>query len=137
MNSNHVGSNWPDHFGRFRLAVVRGVSLANTGNTVANLTISQGTEYIVRQITVMNPSGSVASANVAVLSSSDGNTSNAISNNVVISSVSAAHTWQDLGLATAAATTSYTAGQLYLLVNTASGNSNTVDIAVYGDVVLR
>lgn len=134
-NFSHVGANTPDEFSRYRLAKTVNVDVASTGNAVAALTIEQGTSYIVRQITVTNANKSIATANVTILTTNDGNTSNAVSNNVVLSSVSAATTkFQDLGLATAAATTVYTAGSLYVKVNTGV-SGGTCDISVYGDIV--
>ena len=133
-NFSHVGADTPDQF-RYRLAKGVNVSVGATGNAVAQLTLEAGTSYIVRQITVTNANKSIATANVTILTTDDGNTSNAVSNNVVLSSVSAAATkYQDLGLATAAATTVYKAGSLYVKVNTAVSDG-TCDISVYGEVV--
>ena len=133
-NFSHVGADTPDQF-RYRLAKGVNVSVGATGNAVAQLTLEAGTSYIVRQITVTNANKSLSTANVAILTTNDGNTSNAVSNNVVLSSVTAASTkYQDLGLATAAATTVYTAGSLYVKVNTGV-SGGTCDISVYGEVV--
>ena len=132
-NFSHVGSDTPDQF-RYRLAKAVNVSVGATGNAVAALTLEAGTSYIVRQITVTNANQSIATANVTILTSNDGNTSNAVCNNVVLSSVTAATKYQDIGLATAAASTVYTAGSLYVKVNTAVA-SGTCDISVYGEVV--
>ena len=52
----------------------------------------------------------------------------------VLSSVTSNLTWQDIPLSTTAATTVYTAGALYVKVNTAVTNG-TCDITVFGDVV--
>ena len=94
---------------------------------------------IIRQITVQNPTGSVASANVGITISSTGDmgASNVVVANVVLSSVSAAGKYQDLTIAYPANTVVSGASTqaLYVNVNTASGNSNTVDICVFGQVV--
>lgn len=133
-NFSHVGANTPDQF-RYRIAKAVNVSVGATGNAVAALTLDQGTSYIVRQITVTNANQSIATANVTILTTNDGNASNAVSNNVVLSSVTAATSkYQDIGLATAAASTVYTAGSLYVKVNTAV-SGGTCDISVYGDIV--
>lgn len=133
-NFSHVGADTPDQF-RYRLAKTVNVPVGATGNAVAALRIEAGTSYIVRQITVTNANQSIATANVTILTTNDGNTSNAVSNNVVLSSVTAAATkYQDVGLATAATTTVYTAGSLFVKVNTAVA-SGTCDISVYGEVV--
>ena len=107
--------------------------LTNSGSTANSGGI------IVRQITVQNPTGSIASANVGITISSTGDmgASNVVVANVVLSSVSAAGKYQDLTVAYPS-NTEITGNQtqaLYVNVNTASGNSNTVDIVVYGQVV--
>lgn len=94
---------------------------------------------IVRQITVQNPTGTVASADIGITISSAGNmgASNVVVANVTLSSVSAAGKYQDLTVAYPA-NTEISGSQtqaLYVNVNTASGNANTVDIVVYGQVV--
>jgi hypothetical protein len=132
MAANHVGALTPDNFGYFGLGTVNTVGLNSTSTIVTIPTV--GSNYIIRRITVNNPIGSVASANVSIVTSSDGNTSNAVTNAAVLSTISAVNKYQDLPLATATATTAY-GGSLYVVVNTASGNANTVDIQVYGDIV--
>jgi hypothetical protein len=146
-NSDAVGQNTQDAFSSFRLAFVQGQSLATTGNAVVALPILGGGigngSFILRNITVANPSnsagGSVPSmttANVTILTSSDGNTSNAVTTAAgqTLGNVSAANTWQDLTLIAGAATTAYTANTLFLKVGTAVGNA-AVNISVFGDVV--
>ncbi len=140
-NGNAVGTNLPTSFGRYVLGEVRGVSVAATGNAVATIPILLGGLtantgcYIVREVTVMNANKSIATANVIVLTSSDGNTSNNVSNATVLSNVSAATTkWQDLDLAASAATDAYTAGALFVKVNTAV-SGGTCDIRVVGTPV--
>ena len=134
MNANHVGSLYPNSFGSFGLAKTATVDVGSTGNAVAQLNVVGGTSYIVRRITVANANKSIATANVTILTSNDGNTSNAVSNATVLSSVNSTSTWQDFALATAAATTVYSAGSLYVKVNTAV-SGGTCDITVYGDIV--
>ena len=134
MNANCVGNRYADSFGNFVIANTQPLSLGSTGNAVATLAITSGTSYIIRRITISNANGSINTANVVVLTSNDGNSSNAVSNVTVLSSVTSNSTFQDLGLATAAATTVYTAGALYGKVNTAVTNG-TCEIVVFGDVV--
>jgi uncharacterized repeat protein (TIGR01451 family) len=102
--------------------------LTNSGNTTTSGAV------IVRRVTVQNPSGSIASANVSIGSTNDG--ANLVTANTVLSSVSAGGKFQDI---TSTATTTVISGNvtqcLYVNVNTASGNNNTVDIIVWGDVV--
>jgi len=132
MLANHVGSLYPDNF-RTRLGTVSQANLSATGNAVATIPITQGTSYIIRQITVTNANATVATGNVAILTSNDGNASNAVSNNVVLSNVTSTTTYQDLGLASGTLTAVYSSGSLFVKVNTAV--SGAVDIDVYGDVV--
>ena len=134
MNANHVGSLYPNGFGSFALARAQTVNIGSTGNAVAQLPVVGGSTYIVRRIVVANASGNIAAGNITILTSNDGNASNAVSNAVTLSSVTSSSTFQDLGLATAAATTVYSAGSLYVKVGTAVANA-TCDITVYGDIV--
>jgi hypothetical protein len=138
--TNHVGPQLVDAFGNKRIGNAPVVSLAATGNAVVQIPIS-GSEYILRRIVVSTPANSaggsvpnMSTGNVTILTSSDGNTTNAVANAQTLTNVTAAHTWQDLTLATATATASYTSGSLYVLVGTAVANS-TVQISVFGDVV--
>jgi hypothetical protein len=134
MNANHVGSLYPNGFGSFALASAKTVALGSTGNAVAQLPVVGGSTYIVRRIVVANASGNIGTGNVTILTSNDGNASNAVSNAVTLSSVTSSSTYQDLGLANAAVTTVYSAGSLYVKVGTAV-SSATCDITVYGDIV--
>jgi len=135
MNANHVGSFYPDQFGNFAVAsTTNPIYLGATGNAVATLAQNNNTSFIVRRITVANASGSVAAANVTILTTSDGNTSNAVTNAAALSTVTTSAKYQDLPLSTAAATTVYT-GSLYVYVGTAAAANNSVEISVYGDVV--
>lgn len=134
MIANHVGANYPDKFGRYALGECVNVSVGATGNAVATIPILGGTQYVIRQITVWNANASIATANVTILTSNDGNASNAVSNNVVLSNVSSTTTYQDLGLASGTLTAVYSASSLFVKVNTAVTNG-TCDITVFGDVV--
>jgi hypothetical protein len=84
----------------------------------------------------MNPSGTVALANVSITTSNDGNMANAVVGNVVLASVSGTVKFQDLAIVGGnVAVSGFTTQALYVNTNTASGNANTVDIRVYGDVI--
>ena len=133
MIANHVGAKYPDRF-RIALGKVQAANIGATGNATATIAITSGTAYIIRQITVANANGDISTGNVAIITSNDGNTSNAVSNNVVLSNVSSTTTYQDLGLKAATLTNVYTAPALFLKVNTAVTNG-TCDITVFGDVV--
>jgi len=147
-NSDSLGQFYLDSIGYGRVAVVKATQLNTAGNAVvaipllsggltnANATVGSGS-VILQKVRVQNPTGSVASANVSITTSNDGNISNVVVANVVLTAVSAAGKYQDLTIAYTANTaiTGYQTQALYVNINTASGNSNTVDIAVYGDVV--
>lgn len=149
-NSNRVGALYLDSFGYGVLGKLTAQSLATTGTAQIKIPLLSGGltnsgatansgGVIVRQITVQNPTGSVASADIGITISSAGNmgASNVVVANVTLSSVSAAGKYQDLTIAYPA-NTEITGNQtqaLYVNINTASGNANTVDIVVYGQVV--
>ena len=134
MNSNHVGSLYPDSFGNVLIGTTSApVGMGSTGNAIATIP-TIGTRYIVRRITVANANGSVAAANVTLINSNDGVVANAVSNAVVLANITGTSTYQDLGLTANTATTIYS-GSLFVCVNTAAAANNTVDISVYGDVV--
>jgi len=137
-NGNRVGALTPDHFDRIVIGEAVGVSVTATGNAVATIPILSGGltpntgAYIIRSITVVNAKKSINTANVIVLTTSDGNTSNAVSNATVLSNVTAATTkWQDLALSASAATDAFTAQALFVRVNTAVAGG-TCDIRVVG-----
>lgn len=146
-NADSVGQNTQDSFSNYRIGIVRATALNTSGNAVITIPILSGGltnsgntatsgGVIVRRITVQNPSGSVASANVSIGLTNDG--ANLVTANTVISSVSAAGKFQDISVAATYQTTEITGNVtqcLYVNVNTASGNANTVDIVVWGDVV--
>lgn len=147
----YVGNDYQDSFGSYRIAFVSGQSLASTGNAVVSLPVLSGGigspfgngSYIIRRITITNPSNTaggsvpnIATANVVVFTSNDGNTSNAVttSGGQTLGNVTGGNTWQDLTLASGAATTAYVAPVLFLKVGTAVANS-AVNITVWGDIV--
>jgi hypothetical protein len=149
-NPNKVGNLYLDGFGYGLIGKLTAQSLATTGTAQIKIPLLSGGltnggaasnsgGVIIRQITVQNPTGSVASANVGITISSTGDmgASNVVVANVVLSSVSTNGKYQDLTLAYPA-NTEITGNQtqaLYVNVNTASGNTNTVDICVFGSVV--
>ena len=149
-NPDSVAQYYLDAFGNGRIAVVQATALNTAGNAVIAIpflnggltkgssSVSSGS-VIIRRITVNNPSGSVASANVSITTSNDGNTSNAVVASVALANVTTTGTYQDLTIASPYSTTTAVSGlntsALFVNVNTASGNNNTVTIAVYGDVV--
>lgn len=144
-NPDAVAQNTQDTFSNYRLGKVTATPLNTAGNAVitipllgggltnsGNTTTSGG--VIVRRITVQNPSGSVASANVSIGSTADG--ANLVTANTVLSSVSAGGKFQDISSTATSTVVSGNVTQcLYVNVNTASGNANTVDICIWGDVV--
>ena len=144
-NPDSVGQKYPDSFGNFAIAAAQGVSLATTGNAVVALPILKGGltagnsvatsgAVIVRRVTIQNPSANVSTGNISILTSSDGNVSNAVVANVVLSSLTGTGTFQDATISGGNVIVSgYNSQALFLKVNTAV--SGTVDIRVYGDTV--
>jgi hypothetical protein len=142
-NPDSVAQNYPDSFSYYKLCVIRATTLNNQANAAITLPILSGGltsggatansgGVIVRRVTFQNPSGSVASANISLGTTSDG--ANLITSNTVLSSVSGTGTFQDI-TPTATFVSGNTTSCLYVNINTKSGNGNTVDICVYGDVV--
>lgn len=149
-NPDAVAQLYIDSFSNARVAFAQAVSLNTTGNAVANLSLISGGltnggavansgGVIVRKITFTSPQGSVSSANVAIYTSNDGNSANLVTANTVLSTLSAAGRYQDVAVTGAyganTAVSGSTTQALFVAVNTASGNANTVNISVYGDVV--
>ena len=134
MNANHVGSLFPNGFGNFALGRTVTVSVGSVANAVVQIPIVGASSYIVRRITVANANKSIATANVTVTTSNDGNVSNAVASLTTLSNVTSTTRFQDLTLASGAATTVYSSGSLYVNVPVAV-SGGTCDIVVYGDVV--
>lgn len=133
MQANHVSSEYPDQFGNYAIASGQAVSVGTAGNAAATLGTT-GTSFIVRRITVANANQSIATANVSILTTNDGNASNAVASATLLSNVSSTSTYQDLTLAAGTTTTVYSAGALFVKVNTAV-SGGTCDVTVYGDIV--
>jgi len=144
-NPDSVAQRYPDSFGNYAIASATAVSLATTGNAVVALPILSGGltagnststsgAVIVRRVTIQNPSGNVATGNVSILTSNDGNASNAIVAAAALSSLTGTGTFQDMTIAGGNVLVSGATTQaLYVKVGTAV--TGTVDIRVYGDTV--
>ena len=144
-NPDSVGQNTPDSFGNYAIASAQGVSLAVTGNAVVALPILKGGltagnsvatsgAVIVRRVTIQNPSANVSTGNITILSSNDGNTSNAVVAAVTLSSLTGTGTFQDVAITGGNVIVSgYNSQALFVKVGTAV--AGTVDIRVYGDTV--
>jgi hypothetical protein len=149
-NPDSVSQFYLDSFGNSRIGFASAVSLSATGNAVAtipflsggltkNSAVANSGGVILRRITLNNPSATVSNANVSILTSNDGNTSNAVVLNALLSNLTAAGTFTDLTIAAPYLANTVVSGlntnALFVKVNTASGNNNTVNISVFGDVV--
>jgi len=152
-NPNAVSSLYLDSFGNARVAIVTAQTLNVTGNgatTSVEMPLLSGGltnggsannsgSIILRRIVATGPSGNISLANISITTSNDGNISNAVVANVVLTNLTAAGRYQDLTIAAPynanTAITGSTTQVLFVNVNTASGNTNTVNFAVYGDVV--
>ena len=142
-NPDSVGQNTQDSFSNYRLGKISATQLNTAANAVITIpflnggltksgSVATSGAVIVRRITIQNPSGSVASANISIGTTGDG--ANLITANTVLSSVSGTGTFQDIS-PTATLVSGNVTSCLYVNINTASGNANTADIVVWGDVV--
>ena len=137
-NPDSVSQLYLDSFGNGRIGSAQVVSLATVANAVATMPFVNGGltnsgavtgsgAVILRRITVNNPTGN------------DGNASNAVVANVALSNMTATGRYQDLTIAQPYLSNTVVSGSvtsaLYVNVTTASGNANTVNFQVYGDVV--
>jgi len=149
-NPDAVGNLYLSSFGNVRIAFAEAVSLSATGNAVANLALAIGGltnggavansgSVIVRKIVITSPVGSVSSGNVAIYTSNNGNDANLITANTALTVLSAAGRYLDVPITGAYGANTVISGSttsaLFVKVNTASGNANTVNISVYGEVV--
>ena len=144
-NPDSVAQNTAVNFGNYAIASASTVPLGTTGNAVVALPflnggLTVGTSaansgaVIIRRVTIQNPSGNLSTGNVSILTSNDGNASNAIVAAAALSSLTGTSTFQDMTIAGGNVLVSGTTTQaLYVKVNTAV--SGTVDIRVYGDTV--
>ena len=148
-NPDSVSQLTAANFGNFAIASAYNVPLGATGNAVVNLpflsggltaaaTAAASGEVIIRRITVQNPSGNVSTANISILTSNDGNASNAVVSAVALANLTTTGLWQDVTIASPYSVNTAINGlqtqALFVKVNTAVANG-TVDIRVYGDLV--
>lgn len=148
-NGNRVGSASPANFGNYLIAT----GIVNTGaasNTAGVLPILSGGltnggavansgAVIIRRVTFCNPSGNIATANVSVLTSSDGNASNAVVSNFALTTLTATNRWQDGNIASTYLSTEVTGNQtsaLWAVVNATGAVAGNVQVNVYGDVIV-
>ena len=148
-NPNAVANRTADSFGRFLIAQAKGVSVGAQANVAATLPLLDGGltnsssaatsgAVIVRQVTFCNPSGNISNANVGILTSNDGNVSNAVVSVFKLTTLNAVARWQDGNIASTYTTNELTGNAnqaLFAFVSTAGATTGTVDIKVYGDVV--
>jgi len=142
-----VAQYYLDSFGYGRVAVIQATQLNTSGNAVIAIPILSGGltkggatvnsgGIIIRRITLQNPSGSLSSAYVSISTTSDG--ANLVVSNAAVT-LTGTGLYQDLTIASPYNGNTVVSGAvtsaLYVNINTVSGNSNTCDIRVYGDVV--
>ena len=144
-NPDSVSQKYSDSFGNYAIASTTAASLAATGNAVVALPILSGGltagnsvvtsgAVIVRRVTIQNPSANVSAGNISILTTSDGNVSNVVVANVVLSSLTGTGTFQDVAITGGNVIVSgYNSQALFLKVNT--NVAGTIDIRVYGDTV--
>jgi len=152
-NPNAVSSFTLDNFGNARVAIITAQQVNTLGNGVATSiempllsggltnggSANNSGSIILRRIVALSPSGNISLANISITTSNDGNISNAVVANVVLTNLTAAGRYQDLAIAAPysanTAISGSTTQSLFVNVNTVSGNSNVVSFSVYGDVV--
>jgi len=132
MNANNVGARYPDSFGNFVIANSQPVPLNAVSNAAAVMSVV-GTSYIVRRVTIANANASAATANVSILTSSDGNAANAVFATTKLSNITSNVTFQDIAPTANAVSNVYSSGALWVKVTTA--NDATCEVIVYGDIV--
>lgn len=150
-NANAVAMSHPQSFSNVVIARAISVSLNTTGNTAIKLPFLSGGltnggatsnsgAVIVRKVSIVSLTGQVDTANVAISIGTDGNAGNLITANTVLSTITAAGMYQDLTLTGAYGANTVVSGAttqaLYVTINTASGNTNAVNIYVRGDVIV-
>ena len=148
-NSDSLSQQTGYNIGRYLIASAQGVSVDSASNVAANLAILTGGltngggvansgGVIVRQVTFQNPSKDVSTANVAILTSNDGNTSNALVSIFKLTNVAATGRYQDGNIAAAYASNVISGSvtqAFYAYVANSTTSGGTVDIKIYGDVV--
>ena len=132
MNANHVGSLYPDQFGNFALASATAVPINVASNVAATMSVV-GTSYIVRRVTISNANATAATANVSIITSSDGNAANAVFATTKLSNITSTTTFQDIAPTANAVSNVYSSGALWVKVTTAV--DATCEVTVYGDIV--
>lgn len=136
-NLNRVASNTPLSFQFYQLGFKPAVALGVSGNATATIPILSGGlttnvgGVIIKAITIRNPSGSVAAANVSISSPTQG----VIAGPQILTTVNAVNTFQNLTVISPATTTEINDQFLYVNLVTGAAANNTVDIAIYGETV--
>ena len=132
MNANQVGPLRGDSFGNFAIASAVVVPLNAVSNAATVMSVV-GTSYIVRRVTFSNANATAASANVSIITSSDGNAANAVFATTQLSNVTSSVKFQDIAPVANAVSNVYSSGALWLKVTTAA--DAICEVTVYGDIV--
>ena len=148
-NANRTGAASPASFGNYLIAtgIVNTGSASNTAGVLPILSggltnggaVANSGAVIIRRVTFCNPSNSITTANVSILTSSDGNSSNAVVSNFPLTTLSAQNRWQDGNVATTYLSTEVTGNQtsaLWAVVNATGAVAGNVQVNVYGDVIV-
>ena len=151
-NLNRTGANTPDFWEYYRIGFKAGIGVGVAANATATIpilnggvTANVGGNYIIRRITARNSSGTIAAANLSI----SGPISGQIVNSQGMSAVSAVDMYQDFTLVATftnpanvavsvtvpPTTTMFQDEFLYLNVQGAAAANNTIDIAVFGEMV--
>lgn len=140
-NQNDLASYTQTSVDGWKLATAT-ANIAATGNAVANLAImgggvtQVGGAYIPSKITIVNiGNGNVQGGQVAILTSNDGNISNAVTANTALSNLTGNLTFQNMAIIAAANNVIQTSSVLYVDVQTANSNGLQVTFNVFGNLV--
>lgn len=136
-NLNRVGQNTPTSFQYYQIGFKGQIALGVSGNATATIPILSGGltanvgGVILRRITLRNPSGSVAAANLSISSPTAG----VLAGPQILTTLTGTNLYQDLTILSPATTTEVSDSFLYVNLVTAAAANNTVDIAIYGETV--
>ena len=147
-NVNNLDSNTPVSISNWMLGFAGGIALGVAANAIVTIPMMQGGvtsnvsagNYVIRRITARNPSGAVTTANVVIASPSLGPiaqqgmavlTGTGKYVDFAISSVAAGN----VATASPAASQGLPDNFLYVNIQAVAGANNTVDIAVFGELL--
>ena len=142
-SANHIGSRLPTAVGNFEVGAAISCSVGAAGNAVATIPVLGGGltpntgAFILRRVTISNANADASVATVRILTSNDGNTSNAVTSLTTLTNNTTKLGFTDATIsAPYAAASALNVSALFVLVGTPANASTTkVNVRVYGDFV--